>query len=208
VIPCLIFRTTIRGHRAFLGETRIRTFKHGDIASHVKRVASGGIRASPPPIQRKASGVGQLAREFSQRSAIALIKSVDVIEVALKLCERYSGGFRRHAPERIRAAEVFQDRANPGFDAFVHISHDVGGSVSFEFTRFDPSVAVRPHNPRPMTGDILKYPSVNRLQVRGVETSLNQCFGKFSNPKPDQIGFTCCLCLSRRIARIIAAHWP
>jgi hypothetical protein len=58
-----------------------------------------------------------------------------------------------------------------------------------------------------MTGDILKYPSMNRLQVREVESSLNRRFDKFSKPEPDQIGFTCFQCLSRRIARIIAAHW-
>jgi hypothetical protein len=208
VIPCLIFRTIIRGHRAFLGETRIRTFKHCDIASDVKRVSSGGIRANPPPIQREASGGCQLAREFSQRSAVALIKSVSVIEVAIKFCERFSGDFRRHAPECIRAAEVFQDRVNPGFDIFVHIPHNVKRSATFEFTRFVPSVAVRPYNPRSMMGNILKYPSVNRLQVRKVEISLNRRFGKFSKPEPDQIGFTRFSCLSRRIARIIAAHRP
>jgi hypothetical protein len=40
------------------------------------------------------------------------------------------------------AAEALQDGVNPGFDAFMHISHDVGRSVSFEFTRFVPSVTV------------------------------------------------------------------
>jgi hypothetical protein len=51
-----------------------------------------------------------------------------------------------------------------------------------------------------MTGDILKYPSMNCLQVREVKTSLNRRFGKFSKPKANQIGFTYFLCPPRRIA--------
>ncbi len=111
--PCdtkesFIFGAVVGLHRCFGIKPRKSALHDRKIAGDIKRVALIGADACPDPVQYVACLAGTRARKFPQRPAVAFVKSVRVVDVAIKPRQAIGGGVRRQWLEGLRAAEGAQ----------------------------------------------------------------------------------------------------